>query len=290
MTPPIPSLSDNEFKELKNLIGKEAGLQISDFKKIFLVSRLSPRLKELGLPGFKEYLRLLQSPDPQKTEIGHLINRITTNETVFFRENHHFEYLSGTYLPSLVQTDQVPKKIFFWSAGCATGEEAYSLAMVLADFRNNHSWILPRILATDIDSEALAKARAGLFPQKAAEHIPPHFLKGFFLKGVKEWTGWIKARSSLRELITFERFNLHNPERLPGGPFDGIFCRNVLIYFFPASREKILELFHQSLMPDGLLFLGHSEHLFNQETAFRPLGKTVYQKINRDNPFHANRV
>jgi chemotaxis protein methyltransferase CheR len=286
----MASLNDNEFNTLKNLIGKEVGLQISEFKKIFLMARLSPRLKELGLHSFKQYLRLLQGPDPDKIEIGHLINRITTNETLFFRENHHFEYLSGTYLPSLIQNDQVPRKCFFWSAGCATGEEAYSLAMVLSEFKKNHPWILPRILATDIDSEALGKARAGLFSQKAVGHIPPGFLKEYFLKGVKERTGWIKARSSLKGLIAFEPFNLHKPEPLLRGPFDGIFCRNVLIYFLPASRERILKIFHQSLMPGGLLFLGHSEHLFDQEDHFKPLGHTIYQKINQDTPVHANGI
>lgn len=283
-------LSDNEFKELKNLIRKEAGIQISDFKKVFLVARLSPRLKELGLHRVKEYLRLLQGPESKKKEIGHLINRITTNETMFFRENHHFEYLNRTYLPSLVRADQTPKKILFWSAGCATGEEAYSLAMVLSDFGKNHPWIQPRILATDIDSEALTKARAGLFPEKSAEPIPPPFLKKYFLKGVKEWTGWIKARSLLKGLITFEYFNLHKPADLSWGPFNGIFCRNVLIYFFPDSRKKILEVFYRSLVPSGLLFLGHSEHLFDQEGSFKSLGGTIYQKVGGDNPFHADRI
>ena len=286
----VESLSDNEFKELKGLIRKEAGIQISDFKKFFLIARLSPRLKELGFPGFKEYLRLLQNPESKKSEIGHLINRITTNETRFFRENHHFEYLSRTYLPSLVRADQTPKKICFWSAGCATGEEAYSLAMVLSDFKKDHPWIQPRILATDIDSEALNKARAGLFPEKAAEHIPPPFLKKYFLKGVKERTGWIKARSLLKGLITFEHFNLHKSGDFSWGPFDGIFCRNVLIYFSPDSRKNILQVFYQSLIPAGFLFLGHSEHLFDKEEGFKSLERTIYQKIGRDNPFHADRI
>lgn len=279
MTPLALSLSDNEFKDLKNLIGKEAGIQISDFKKMFLVSRLLPRLRELGLRNFKEYLRMLEGPDFKNAEIGNLINRITTNETRFFREKHHFEYLSRDYLPSLVRGEQIPRTIYFWCAGCATGEEAYSLAMVLSDFKQDHPWIQPRILATDIDSEALSKAQAGLFPEKAAEHIPPLLLKKYFLKGVQEWTGWIKARSFLKGLITFERFNLHKPGSFSVGPFNGIFCRNVLIYFLPVSREKILEVFFQRLTPTGLLFLGHSEHLLDQGSAFRPLGNTIYQKI-----------
>ncbi len=279
MTQLVPSLSDKEFKGLKDLIGKEAGIQISDFKKMFLVSRLLPRLRELGLQNFKEYLRLLESTDFKKTELGHLINRITTNETRFFRENHHFEYLKREYLPSLLQVDQAPRKIYFWCAGCATGEEAYSLAMVLADFRQDHPGIQIRILATDIDSEALNKARAGLFPEKAAEHIPPALLKKYFLKGVGEWTGWIKAGSLLKGLIAFEPFNLHKPGGFSEGPFEGIFCRNVLIYFQPVSQEKILEVFFQRLTPSGLLFLGHSEQLLDKRAIFRPLGNTIYQKI-----------
>ena len=270
---------ESDFQALRKVIASEAGIQLSDFKKVFLVSRLSPRLKELGLSSFKEYIRLLQNPDSKNGEIGHLINQITTNETRFFRETHHFEYLTETYLPSLVRKDNTPRRVSFWSAGCATGEEAYSLAMILSEFKKKYPWIQPRILATDIDSRALDKAQAGLFPEKAATFIPPPLLKKYFLKGIKEWDGWIKARSLIKDLITFEYFNLHKPKDLSWGPFDGIFCRNVLIYFLPRSQEKILEFFFQKIIPTGLLFLGHSELLFDKEEMFRTLEKTIYQKI-----------
>jgi chemotaxis protein methyltransferase CheR len=271
--PPLEIL-ESDFQALRKLIASKTGIKLSDFKKVFLVSRLSPRLKELGLRSFKEYLRLLQNPDSKNGEIGHLINQITTNETRFFRENHHFEYLTEAYLPSLIREDKTLRRISFWSAGCATGEEAYSLAMILYDFKRKYPWIQPRILATDIDSSVLSKAQAGLFPDKSAAHIPPPLLKKYFLKGVREWSGWIKARSLIKELITFEYFNLHKPGRLTLGPFDGIFCRNVLIYFLPESQERVQEVFYQSLIPNGLLFLGHSELLFGKEESFKSLGKT----------------
>ena len=151
--------------------------------------------------------------------------------------------------------------------------------MILSEFKKKYPWIQPRILATDIDSRALDKAQAGLFPEKAATFIPPPLLKKYFLKGIKEWDGWIKARSLIKDLITFEYFNLHKPNDLSWGPFDGIFCRNVLIYFLPRSQEKILEFFFQKTIPTGLLFLGHSELLFDKEEMFRTLEKTIYQKI-----------
>lgn len=273
-------LTDSDFSALRKLIAEEAGIQLSEFKKVFLVSRLSPRIKELGCPDFKAYLRLLHKPDSQGEEIGHLINQITTNETRFFRENHHFDFLTENYLPSLVRGDDItPRRITFWCAGCATGEEAYSLAMVLSEFCRNLPWIQSRILATDIDSKALDRARAGLFLEKAARYIPPFFLKKYFLKGVHERSGWIKARSRLKEMITFEYFNLHQPKDLSLGLFDGIFCRNVFIYFLPQSQERIQEIFYRNLVPNGLLFLGHSELLFEKEAIFRSLGKTIYQKI-----------
>lgn len=272
-------LSQKEFDELKDLIGKEVGIQISDFKKIFLISRLSPRLNELGLRTFRDYLELFQNPDFKKEELGKLINRVTTNETRFFRENQHFEYLRQVYLPSLVSENHVPKKISFWSAGCATGEEAYSLAMVLVDFCKDYPGLRPQVTATDIDSEALSKAQSGLFTENSAQNIPPPFLKKFFLKGVKEWTGFIKARPVLKETVFFEHFNLHKPGTISGKFFDGIFCRNVLIYFLPRTRERVLEMFHQWLNPAGLLFLGHSEQLFDQGDFFKPLGNTIYQKV-----------
>lgn len=280
MNPISPlELPDSDFLALRRFIANEAGIQLSDFKKVFLVSRLSPRLKELGLRNFKEYLRLLQHPVKQKEEIGLLINQITTKETRFFREHHHFEYLTETYLPSLIQEDKTPRKISFWSAGCATGEEAYSLAVILHDFKRKYPWMQPRILATDIDSRALNKAQAGLFPDKSVTHIPPPLLKKYFLKGVREWSGLIKARDVIKELITFEYFNLHKPGELSLGPFNGIFCRNVLIYFLPQSQERIQKIFYQNLISGGLLFLGHSELLFGKEDAFKPLGRTIYQKI-----------
>ncbi len=277
LIPPL-KLPDSDFLALRRLIADETGIRLSDFKKGFLISRLSPRLKELGLRSFKEYVRLLQHPGSQKGEIGLLINQITTNETRFFRENHHFEYLTETYLPSLIRENKTPRRISFWSAGCATGEEAYSLAMILFDFKRKYPWIQPRILATDIDSRALNKAQAGLFPDKSTRHIPPSLLNKYFLRGVKEWSGWIKARSFIKELIIFKYFNLHKPGKLSLGPFDGIFCRNVLIYFLPESQERIREVFYRSLIPNGLLFLGHSELLFGKEEAFKSLGKTIYQK------------
>ncbi|MFA4915877.1 MAG: CheR family methyltransferase [Syntrophales bacterium] len=279
MTSP-PLLSDQEFEDLKEVIVRTAGLKISDFKRSLLISRLSPRIKELGLTGFTEYLNLLKSPAHKKVEVGKLINRITTKETRFFRENHHFEFLEKTYLPLIVRSNPSLKKLSFWSAGSATGEEAYSLAMVLSEFRKDHPWIQVRIMATDIDSESLEKAITGLFPESAAIHIPPALLKKYFLKGVKEQNGWIKARSSLRELITFKYYNLHKPGSLSWGPFDGIFCRNVLIYFLPDTREAILKVFYQNLVSQGFLILGHSEHIFDKEDLFRPLGNTIYQKIS----------
>jgi chemotaxis protein methyltransferase CheR len=271
-------LNDSDFSALRKLIAEEAGIQLSEFKKVFLMSRLSPRIKNLGLSNVRSYLKLLDNPESQKEEIGHLINQITTNETRFFRENHHFTFLTEDYLPALIGEDTSPRKLSFWCAGCATGEEAYSLAMVLSEFRKRHPWVQPSILATDIDSIALDKARAGLFPERATRDIPAVFLKKYFLKGVRERSGWIKTRSRLKELITFEYFNLHKPKIFSWGPFDGIFCRNVLIYFLPQAQEKVQEVFYQNLLPTGLLFLGHSEVIFEKDHIFKSLGKTIYQK------------
>ncbi len=269
-------LDQADFSLLRDLIAREAGIRLSDFKKAFLISRLSPRLQELGLVRFQDYLPRLHHPTQGKEEIGVLINRITTNETRFFREGHHFEYLRHSYLPSL-PLDNGPPVLSFWSAGCATGEEAYSLAMTLDDypFPPGSKW---RILATDIDSQALGQAQVGLFPAARARQIPPRLLKRYCLKGVGKQSSWIKIRPTLRRRVFFQYFNLHQPGFLPFSPFDGIFCRNVLIYFFPEAREKVIDLFHRFLKSGGLLFLGHSEILFGREDQFQALGQTIYQK------------
>ncbi len=273
------TISHKAFKILQELISREAGIKLSDFKKVFLVSRLTPRLKALGCTNFNEYLEVLTDPATHGREVGQLINRITTNETRFFREKHHFEFLTRSYLPTWTESGSFIRKLSLWSAGCATGEEAYSLAMTLSDFARNRPSLWFNIWATDIDQEALHKARKGVYPAKTAQSIPTDFLKSFFLKGIQEQAGLIKIRPSLQKQIAFESFNLHRPAAVRRGPFEIIFCRNVLIYFQPLVREKVAHFFYQNLRPSGLLFLGHSENLLELKELFKPLGKTVYQRI-----------
>jgi len=273
------TISPKAFRILQELIAREAGIKLSDFKKVFLVSRLTPRLKALGCANFNEYLEVLADPATHGCELGLLINRITTNETRFFREKHHFDFLVRNYLPTWTESGSFIRKLSLWSAGCATGEEAYSLAMTQSDFAKNHPSLWYHIWATDIDQEALHQARQGVYPAITAQSIPAHFLKTYFLKGVQEQTGLIKVRPSLQKPIAFESFNLHRPAAVRRGPFEIIFCRNVLIYFQPLVREKVLHFFYQNLRPSGLLFLGHSENLWEMKELFKPLGKTVYQRI-----------
>jgi chemotaxis protein methyltransferase CheR len=280
MALPTPlTISQKAFKTIQELISHEAGIKLSDFKKAFLISRLTPRLKALGCAGFHDYLEILTNPAAQAHELGQLINRITTNETRFFREKHHFDFLVRSYLPARFESGSSPRKFSIWSAGCATGEEAYSLAMVLADLARDRPFFSYSIWATDIDQEALGRARQGIFPDRAARSIPDPFLKNYCLKGAGERAGLIKIRPSLRKAVAFDYFNLNRPTSVPRGPFEAIFCRNVLIYFQPPVRDKVVRFFHRHLRPAGLLFLGHSENLWDMKDAFKPLGKTMYQRI-----------
>jgi chemotaxis protein methyltransferase CheR len=214
-----------------------------------------------------------------------MFNYLTTNVTKFFREEHHFEYLYHEYLPYWESKPgkKGEKKIRAWSAGCSTGEEPYTLAMVLHDYFRNKNKLSANILASDVNTAVLEKAFAGIYTRQDVEGIPYGYLKKYFKLGTGPNAGLFKVKKVLREPITFRRINLVSPEKYPAaGSLNIIFCRNVFIYFDRATRQNILEYFHRSLLPDGLLFLGHSESintLGGQNGRWRMLRHTVYKKI-----------
>jgi len=276
-------LGPEEFGEIRRLVYESIGVNLTEPKKALVVSRLSRRLKELRLDTFAQYLRYLKS-DPQ--EIGTFFNCLTTNVTSFFREAHHFEYLQNTFLPAL-ESNFSPKtggrKIRAWSAGCSTGEEPYTLAMVLEDyFRGKKGWGVD-ILASDINTETLEKASRGIYRRQEVKGISYDYLRKHFKLGAGPNQGLFKVKENLQKMITFCQLNLASLENYPvGDPFDFIFCRNVFIYFDKPTRARVLRRFHQHLLPGGLLFLGHSESidLTDEESGqWRSVKHTVYEKL-----------
>ncbi len=275
-------LSLKDFQTIRQIVYETIGVNLTEAKKALVISRLSKRLRELKLTTFAQYFHLLRD-NPEEFDI--MFNYLTTNVTKFFREKYHFEHLYQKYLPSLESKadEDGKKKIRAWSAGCSTGEEPYTLAMVLHDyFQQKKRWSI-NILASDVNTTVLGKAEAGVYTKQEIEGIPYDYLKKYFKLGVGSNEGLFRAKKTLQDLIIFRRINLVSPERYPAtGSLNFIFCRNVFIYFDREIRRKILEHFYRCLLPGGLLFLGHSESINtsgSQDERWRMLRHTVYRRM-----------
>ncbi|ATB32905.1 CheR family methyltransferase [Melittangium boletus] len=271
-----PPLSEREFTGVQRLLYREAGIWLSPAKKALVVGRLSRRLRELKSPSFSAYLRRAETDG---TERVRLLDALCTHETHFFREPRHFEFLEREVIPRWRAQGETgngePRRVRVWSAGCSTGEEPFSLAMVLRHHLPvSEGWGID-ILATDLSTRILEQARQARFPVEKAHEIPKQYLRTFMLRGVGSQEAWMKAGSELRELVRFQRVNLNDGHGVVGR-FDLIFCRNVLIYFDQASRAQAVERLLSHLSPSGLLFLGHSESLVGLGSRMRAVMPTVY--------------
>lgn len=265
-----------EFRFLSALVYERAGIVLKDHKMNMVYSRLARRLRELGLETFSDYCALLQR-DAEGAEIGVLINAITTNLTRFFREEHHFEHLAGTVLCEVEDHARSAgrNRLRIWSAGCSSGEEPYSIAMTLTNrFPRLSSWNA-KILATDLDTSMVAKGKAGVYPAADLEGLPAGYRKRFFGSGGEP--GKSVASDPLKKLITFKQLNLLGAWPMKG-PFDAIFCRNVMIYFDEPTKAKLVRRFATMLRPGGWLYIGHSETLLEGGDTFELQGRTIYRR------------
>jgi chemotaxis protein methyltransferase CheR len=267
-------LSDSTFERIRTLVKQRSGIDLGDGKRSLVQGRLLRRLRALSLSTFEEYLPLIEHTGSDESE--RFMNALTTNVTEFFREPHHFELLVKRVLPDLLVAHARDRRIRIWSAGCSTGEEPYSLAMVIRETCPVDSWDI-KVLATDIDSDVLSHAMAGVYPLERAKRVGQSRLQKHFMCGTGSHAGSVRVREDVKKLITFKRLNLMEdwPMR---GPFDCIFCRNVIIYFDPETRQRLVTRYAQLLSADGHLFLGHSESMTGQMTQFEPCANTVYRK------------
>ncbi|MFL0809573.1 MAG: protein-glutamate O-methyltransferase CheR [Agarilytica sp.] len=264
-------MTDNDFQRIKELAFTITGITLSEHKRNMVYGRLSRRLRRLRVPNFASYCELLgQTGSEETTEF---VNAITTNLTSFFREKHHFEYLKSTVIPRLIKTNAKSRRLRVWSAGCSTGEEPYSIAMTLASCIQLKNWDV-KILATDLDSNVVEKAKTGVYSVERAEGIPDEYRRFLSIDKSKEH---VKVKHSAADLITFKQLNLLHEWPMKG-PFDVIFCRNVVIYFNADTQRILFDRYADILAEDAMLFIGHSESLHNITTRFRSCGRTIYQR------------
>jgi len=275
-TPSYPVLGDAEFDFIRHVVSENAGIVLGPNKRQLVQGRVARRMRELGLQSYEAYCEHVRESGPE--ELVGLINALTTNVTSFFRENHHFEALAAYMLPEALKRNAVSRRLRLWSAGCSTGEEAYCLAMVALEcLPPSQRWDL-KILATDIDSNVIAEAARGIYPLDRVSSVPEGRLCRWFRRGARSEAGNVRVRDTVAQLVTFRQLNLLRdwPMR---GPFDVIFCRNVMIYFDQPTRERLVQRFAQILAPGGYLCIGHSESIHGGIAPFKLLGKTIYRRI-----------
>ena len=273
----IPALSDRTFEKFRELIYNEMGIYMRDNKKMLISNRLRKRLLALKIKSYEDYYHFLITGKNRKEELQYFYDAISTNETYFFREDHHYELLKKTLLPERMSRK---KNLKIWSAGCSTGEEPYSLCMVLLESAGSLWKGEISIIATDINSDVIQRAKNGIYSGRSFRVMPEKLLsKDFTTLG----NGQYQIREDIRNMVHFKLHNLLRDDP-PGCGFDFIFCRNVMIYFDKPTQKRLVDgSFARALLNDGYLFIGHSESLIGASDVFRYTriaSTSVYRKNN----------
>ncbi len=271
------TLSQPEFSRLKDFIYEQCGIKITDVKKTMLEARLLKRVKSLSFQSFTEYCDYLFSPEGIETELSHMINQVTTNKTDFFREPGHFDFLVSHVLPGL---GSLGRSATIWSAGCSSGEEPYTLAMVMKEYWNSSSTKDFIILATDISTAVLEKARLAVYDQERVSAIPPDYQKKYLLRSNDRLSSLYRIKPEIRRHVQFRRLNFMDDSFGLKEQMDVIFCRNVIIYFDKKTQERLLNKFCKCLTPRGYVFMGHSETLLGMNVPLVPVAPTVYRRVS----------
>ncbi|MDK2866692.1 MAG: chemotaxis protein methyltransferase CheR [Clostridiales bacterium] len=266
-------ITHEEFKYVQQMAYNQFGIYLTDAKKSLIENRFTNIVQAKGYESFMPYFESLKK-DMHGSEMSEFINRLTTNHTYFFREEKHFDFLRETLLPALFRQESHSHDLRIWSAGCSSGEEAFTLAMIIDDMLGEKKRLWDTtILATDISSKVLAKANVGLYPKESLNNINPIYRNRYFeIKG-----DLYQLKPALRKEVVFRKFNLTHPFQFKK-TFHIIFCRNVLIYFDKASKEAVLTKFYNSLNHGGYLFIGHSETIENGNIGFKFVGPSIYMK------------
>jgi chemotaxis protein methyltransferase CheR len=276
----MATMSDRDFNNLSAFIYDSCGIKLTPAKKIMLESRLSKRLKNHGMHSFRDYCEYLFSPQGMQNELVHMIDMVTTNKTDFFREPAHFSYLVENTVPELINLHGAgsARMLGVWSAGCSTGEEPYTIAMVLNDLNEKYRGFSYMVLATDISTKVLDIAKLGVYSEDKVAPVPDPLKRRYLMRGKGSRQGMIRIAPELRERVKFRRLNFMENDFGMREPMDIIFCRNVIIYFDRITQEKLLKRFCRHLVPGGYIFMGHSETLQGMDLPLVPVAPTVYRK------------
>ncbi len=274
----LAAMTDKEFRRLSEFIHTEVGIKLPPSKKVMVEARLQKRLRALEMPGYRQYYEFLFSAEGLDAELVHLIDVITTNTTEFFREPRHFDVLSQEVLPGWCAANGPSRPFRVWSAGCSTGEEPYTLSIVLAEYALREKGFRFHVMATDISTRVLSLARNGVYPEERVAKMPLELKRRYFLRSKDRSRKLVRLMPELRRAIDFRRLNFMETFSFPE-PLDTIFCRNVMIYFDRSTQEGLLRKFCQQLRPGGFLFIGHSESLTGMELPLRQYAPTVYKRL-----------
>ncbi len=278
--PKAVSLSDADFRTLSRYIESELGIRMPPSKKALLESRLAKRLRIYGLEDYADYIDFVFSDGEGRGELINMIDAITTNKTDFFRESDHFGFLADTILPEFAETQaRRGRELHIWSAGCSTGEEPYTIAMVVADYCQRAGMIPHRIVASDLSTKVLETGRAAVYEEERASVVPPDWKRRFMLRGKGDQSGFVRMKSEIRARVEFMRINFMEPNYPVPRDFDVVFCRNVIIYFERKTQETMLERIAGHMRKGGYLILGHSETLAGMRLPLESVATTVYRRM-----------
>lgn len=273
------TLSGRDFSRLSAFIYEEAGIRLGPEKRTMLEARLRRRLRSLSLDSYRGYCDYLFTPEGRREEIIAFLDVVTTNKTDFFREPGHFMFLAEQALPEMAARAE-GRPVLVWSAGCSSGEEPYTLAMVLSEYAETHSGFRFRILATDLSTQVLEKAQLGVYTTATVDPVPAALRSKYLMRSRDRRSDQVRVVPELRKLVEFRRLNFMNADYGPAGLADAIFCRNVIIYFDRATQEAILRKLTRQLAPLGYLFVGHSETLHDMQLPLTGIGPALYRKCD----------
>jgi len=269
-------LTESQFQKLSTYIFCNYGIKMPKEKKVMLQSRLIKRLRALNISNFKDYIDYAFSNHGNSGELVQMIDVVSTNKTDFFREPVHFEFMNNSILPNLKPNNIQNESYKVWSAGCSSGEEAYSIAITLQEWSNIHSRFNYSITCTDISTAMLEVGSRAIYDNKRVEVIPKHLLQKYFLKSKNIKDEKVRIAPSLRSRVKFFRLNFMDDLYDISGKFDLIFCRNTLIYFDNETQEKVLVKICNYLKPGGFLFIGHSESILGKVLPLTQIKPTIY--------------